>query len=188
MKKKVFGALILLISLFICCSCSVANSDGYVEESQKLQIFKTDLQLSQEQVMSQIKAEHLLENKGYLPNDELVILINLNKESLIETYNSTNTSNVKSVGEYATSLKGMAQIKEIQNEQNNFIEKLQRNNLIISVENTYNTIMNAIAVKTTYSKFLEISKLSDVKSVVMSDTYNLPKEEDRVDASAIKND
>ena len=188
MKKKVFGALILLISLFICCSCSVANSDGYVEESQKLQIFKTDLQLSQEQVMSQIKAEHLLENKGYLPNDELVILINLNKESLIETYNSTNTNNVKSVGEYATSLKGMAQIKEIQNEQNNFIEKLQRNNLIISVENTYNTIMNAIAVKTTYSKFQEISKLSDVKSVVMSDTYNLPKEEDRVDASAIKNE
>ena len=188
MKKKVFSALILLISLFICCSCSVANGNGEIEESQMLQIFKTDLKLSQEQVMSQIKAEHLLENKGYLPNDELVILINLNKESLIETYNSTEIDNVKSVGEYALSLKGMAQIKEIQNEQNNFIEKLERNNLIISVENTYNTIMNAIAVKTTYAKFQEISQLNEVKSVIMSDTYNLPKEEDRVDASAIKNE
>ena len=70
-----------------------------------LQIFNSELKLSQEQVMSQIKAEYLLENKGYLPNDELVILVNLNKESLIETYNEKLYQEVSSVGEYATSLK-----------------------------------------------------------------------------------
>ena len=184
MNKKIFSTLILLISLFVICSC--ANT-GEVER-QDLQIFKTDLQLTQEQKLSQIKANHLLENKGYLPNDELVILINLNKKSLIETYNSKYSDDIDSVAEYALSQTGKSQASEIRMEQDAFIEKLKRNNLIISVENTYNTITNAIAVKTTYAKFKEISNLEGVNSVIMSDTYNRPKETEGEDASAIVND
>ena len=124
------------------------------------------MQLTQEQKLSQIKANHLLENKGYLPNDELVILINLNKKSLIETYNSKYSDDIDSVAEYALSQTGKSQASEIRMEQDAFIEKLKRNNLIISVENTYNTITNAIAVKTTYAKFKEISNLEGVNSVI----------------------
>ena len=188
MRKKIFSALILLISLFICCSCSVAENKTQTEDTQQLQIFKTELNLSQDQKLSQIKADKLLENKGYLADDELVILINLKKESLIETYNDRYSTSIDSVSEYALSKKGTSQIESIKAEQNALIRKLKLEDLIISVENTYNTIMNAVAVKTTYANFLKISKLEDVASVIMSDTYNLPKEEDRVDTSAIIND
>ena len=69
MKNKILNALILLICLFIFCSCSVAKEKTEIDDSQQLQIFKTDLQLTQEQKLSQIKAQHLLENKGYLDNE-----------------------------------------------------------------------------------------------------------------------
>ena len=185
MKKKVLSALILLISLFICWSCGQKET---VDENKDLQIFKTDLQLTQEQKLSQIKANKLLENKGYLPNDELVILINLKGNPLIETYNNEYSTKVSSVSEYASSVKGQSQVKKIKAEQKTLIDNLQKQGLIISVENSYNTIMNAVAVKTTYANFKTISKLENVESVIMSDTYNLPKTEDRVDTSAITND
>ena len=114
MKKKVLSALILLISLFICWSCGQKET---VDENKDLQIFKTDLQLTQEQKLSQIKANKLLENKGYLPNDELVILINLKGNPLIETYNNEYSTKVSSVSEYASSVKGQSQVKKIKAEQ-----------------------------------------------------------------------
>ena len=188
MKNKILNALILLICLFIFCSCSVAKEKTEIDDSQQLQIFKTDLQLTQEQKLSQIKAQHLLENKGYLDNDELVVLVNLKKEALIDSYNEKYSSSIDSVSEFALSKKGASLINSIKTEQESLIRKLYREDLIISVENTYNTITNSIAVKTTYANFKKIAELEEVSSVNMSETYNLPKSEDKVDASAIIND
>ena len=113
MKNKILNALILLICLFIFCSCSVVKEKTEIDDSQQLQIFKTDLQLTQEQKLSQIKAQHLLENKGYLDNDELVVLVNLKKEALIDSYNEKYSSSIDSVSEFALSKKGASLINSI---------------------------------------------------------------------------
>ena len=88
MKNKLITIIVFLLGLFVLCACKEAEVEEVIENtSEQLQIFRTDLHLTQDQMLSKIKAEHLIENKGYLDNDEVVILINLKNASLIETYN-----------------------------------------------------------------------------------------------------
>ena len=186
MKRKLITLFTFLVCVFTCWSCTTTNNLKSTQ-NQELEIFRTDFKLSQEQKLSQIKAEHIKENKGYIDSDEIVILVNLNSESLIETYNSNYSSRIKSVSDYALSDAGVKQAKAIESEQKALIKELQNKNLIIDVVNTYNTITNAIAVKIKYGNFAAISQLQSVSSTIISDTYNLPKTVD-TDASAIVND
>lgn len=192
MKNKLVITFIFLISLVTLCACSNVNNDNsnVINDnlnSQKLNIFKSDLKLTQEQVLSQIKAEHLLENKGYLDDDELVVLVTLDTKALIDVYNNSYADSVNTVSDFVNSESGKKQARLINQEQTVLIDLLQEKNLIERVEYRYNTIINAVAVKTTYANFLEISKMKQVKSTIMSDTFNLPKAAG-TDASAIVND
>ncbi len=181
MKRKILLALTLIIFLIGCVSChKKENSNEPVKESnnsQQLQIFKTDLKLTQDQVLSRIKAEHLKKNGGYLDSDEIITLVTLPGDALIDTYNQDAYKRNKSVSEYASSDAGIKQAKLIKNKQDKLISKLYANNLIIDVETQYSTIINAIAVKTTYGNFKKIGYLEGVDSTIISDTYNLPKAE-----------
>ena len=74
MKNKLITIIVFLLGLFVCCACNVTDGKEVIENSsEQLQIFRSDLKLTQEQLMSKIKAEHLIENKGYLDNDEVGI-------------------------------------------------------------------------------------------------------------------
>ena len=79
--KKIFMMLLFAVIVFLCVACDkeeVQESQVSDSSKQQLQIFKTDMNLSQEQVLSQIKAERLIENNGYLDNDEVVVMVNSN--------------------------------------------------------------------------------------------------------------
>ena len=94
MFKKILVVLILLMLIVTGVSCgntSNENNNQNIESSEKLQILKTDLKLTQEQVMSRIKAQYLIENNGYKDSDEVIVMIKLNNESLIDTYNSKSS-------------------------------------------------------------------------------------------------
>ena len=188
MKKKILSALLALFLCFTCLSCSKTSDDITPpisnEISNKLQILNSDLKLTQEQVMSQIKAEHLLENNGYVDTDEVIIMLTLKEEALIDVYNS-KYSNYKSVSEYAVSSKGIKQNEKIKSEQDLMIEKLYDKNLIEDVEHRYSTIINAVAVKTTYGKLDKIADICGNDSIILSDTFNLPQSV--TDTSAIEN-
>ena len=191
MKNKLVMTFIFLIGLVTLCACSNVETNNSnisdINNPQKLNIFKSDLKLTQEQVLSQIKAEHLLENKGYLDDDELVVLVTLDTEALIDVYNNNYAESVNTVSEFAKTEMGKKQAKLINQEQTVLIDLLQEKNLIKRVEYQYSTIINAVAVKTTYANFLEINKMKEVKSTIISDTFNVPKAVD-TDASAIVND
>ena len=190
MKNKLITIIVFLLGLFVCCACKETDTKEVIENtSEQLQIFRSDLQLTQDQLMSKIKAEHLIENKGYLDSDEVVIVINLNNASLIETFNKDYATSIKTVSDFASSAKGASEVSKIKAEQAALIAELKQKDLIIDVENTYNTVLNAIAVKTTYANFKTISKMENIGTVILSETYNLPKDTDeKVDASAIVND
>ena len=187
MKLKLVTLIVFLLCIFACWSCSGAsNGLGNSNSTQELEIFRTDLKVNPEQRLSQIKAEHLKKNNGYLDSDEIVILINLKRDPLIETYNTYYSKEINSVSEYALSEQGIKQTKAIKAEQDALIEELQAQNLIIDVENTYNTVTNSVAVKIKYGNLKTINSLQSVSSTTISDTYNLPKS--TTDASAIVND
>ena len=156
----------MLLLIITCPSCKNKNKDNNVpsvdpvvtpiSNSQKLQILKSDLKLTQEQVMSRIKAENIKKNNGYLDTDEIITMVTLDGESLIESYNNRYSVLYKTVSEYANSATGIKQASKIKEEQDLLVEELKEKGLITEVEYYYSTIINAIAVKTTYGNFKEI--------------------------------
>ncbi len=188
MKKKIIAILLLFVVLLgfsSCASKDEVDNQKLEAEKNQLEIFKTDLKLTQEQVMSQIKAENLIKNNGYLDSDEVTILISLKEESIIDLYNSSSTS--LTVSEFVSTTKAQKALNKINQKQINLIKELEENKLIKNVEYQYSTIMNAIAVTTTYGNFKKISKLESIEDTILTDTYNLPKTVDATDTSGITN-
>ena len=190
MKKKIISVFLLLILILGFSSCkdkNVVEEQNKEIEKNQLQIFKTDLKLTQDQVLSQIKAEYLKENKGYLDSDEVTVLVTLKSDSLIDLYNLSNTN--LSVADYVSTVKGQKALRKINEKQTNLIKELEELKLISEVEYQYSTIMNAIAVKTTYGNFKKIGKLDSVEDTILSDTFNRPHSSSNTsDVSSIIND
>ena len=94
MKKKIISFFVILFLLIACVSCEKKNQgivDGVIDSNnpQNLQILRSDLKLTQEQVMSQMKADNIKKNNGYVDNDEIITLIQLEDEALIDSYINT---------------------------------------------------------------------------------------------------
>lgn len=179
MYKKICAALMIILTAIACTSCkngSGARNDGTpIDVSNQLQILRSDLKLTQEQVMSRIKANHLIENKGYIDTDEVVSIVTLPGDSLIDAYLDGEQLFYSSVAEYASSRKGKKKIAEIKEAQAELVAELKSYNLDFSVEYNYATVLNGIAIKSTYKTFKRLGNNFNVKSVILSDTYNLPK-------------
>ncbi len=158
------------------------------EGSNELKLFQSDFEFTPEERMSRIKAEYLIENKGYSENDEVVAILSLNGDALIDTYLADEELSEKmSVGEFAKTPMGIQKKNSIAFNQTDFLRRLTSQGLITSVNYTYTTIANAVAVTTTYGNFLKIEQLSGVKSASLAETYSRPQESDVTDASAIEN-
>ncbi len=152
-------------------SQSQTTVTGNASSSTALNVIKYGDKLTQDQVMSQIKAQYLIENGGYKDTDEVVVMVAVDGESLIETFNGGKTE-TKSVSEYAESFAGEVQESDIVKKQNAVISALQASGLITGVEYRYTTVLNAFAVNTVYGNLEKIEKTAGVKSVSLSDTYN----------------
>ena len=188
--KKIFMMLLFAVIVFLCVACDkeeVQESQVSDSSKQQLQIFKTDMKLSQEQVMSQIKAGHLLENNGYLDSDEIVVMVTLKDHALIDIYNQEYAGEIKTIADFADSYYGQRNLRNITNQQDQLIEKLKASNLIDDVLYHYNTVINAVAVKTTYGKLAKIEKFDGVEGAILSETYNRPQTTNASNASAIEN-
>ncbi len=186
MQKKIISCLALLMLLVmlmgvLLTSCgddiaeSVAEGIQQTQNPQNLQILSTGSKLTQEQMLSQIKAEHLKENKGYLDSDEITLLVCLPGTSLVDEFLAGGDRYAATIADYAMTETGRASVKRINEEQKKLIDELTEKGLIDGVSYTYNTIMNAVAVSTTYGDFKKIDKMENVADTILSETYNLPK-------------
>ena len=194
MKKKLLSIICLLLA-FVLGALTACETLGSTNEQQqtavsqkgKLNVLRSDMKVSQEQQMSQIKAEYLLKNNGYKDDDSVVVILALEDDSLIETYNNTLFKTENSVGEYAASPLGIAQAENIFARQSDLISLLQSKKLIQSVEHTYSTILNGIAVTAKYGDLEKLQNVAGVESVILCDTYNLPQTTTEEDKSVIEN-
>ena len=190
----------LLIVAMLCSilltSCDVLKSDlpsadksptadKSDNDAQTLRILKSDAKLTQEQQLSRIKAEYLIANGGYSDSDPIVAIITLPGDSLMDRFISTNA--LGSVSDYVYSEEGRAVQDAIFDEQRALVDELGAKGLISDVVYSYSTIMNGIAVNTTYGDFKKISEMNNVSLTILSDTFNRPEAIEGTDASGIVN-
>ena len=110
MKHKILMLLTLFLMGIVLVSCEYKNKENlYDNETQQLQIFKSDLNLTQDQQMSRIKAEHLKKNKGYIDSDEVITILSLSEDALIDTYNNKYSGTVNTLAKYSSSIDGRNQ-------------------------------------------------------------------------------
>ncbi len=198
-NMKKFISLFLTLIMFFAVSCAQFaedNSDiaakteiGQTIESenvsQNLRLIKSDIKFTQEEAVSRIKAEYLLENGGYKPEDTVRVMIVLDGNSLIDDYNAGN-SGAESVSEYVASTAGKYGITRIKTAQNRLISSLTSSGLIEKADNTLFTITNAIIADVKYKNLAAINSFGGVSHTILSDTYNKPQATNG-DASAINN-
>ena len=155
------------------------------DSSQTLMILKSDNKLTQDQLLSRIKAEYLITNGGYADSDPIVAIITLPGASLMDRYITTNA--LGSVSDYVHTQEGEEAQKAILAEQHALIDELYAEGLISDVAYSYSTILNGVAVHTTYGDFKNIAKKNNVHQTILSDTFNRPQALEGTDASGIVN-
>ncbi len=185
LKRKFINILMIFFALFTLASCSNSNNEVKEENKnpQQLQILNTGNTLTQEQMQSQIKADLLIKNNGYLPNDIVTVILNLNDQPLIKKYSNLISNKYKNVNEYIESYEGKCYLNSLNSKQNALIDKLNNQKLINSVLYRYTTVTNAIAVTLPYKNLEKVEGLSAVKYAILSETYNRVKETNDEDYS-----
>lgn len=151
---------------------------------QQLQILDSSYKFTQEQALSRIQADKLIANNGYKDDDKITVIVTLDGQSLIDGYLSDNYG-YTSVADYVACSVGSAKQTAMSDSQNSVIATLKAKNLIESVKCTYTTLLNGFAVNTTYGNVKNIEKVAGVKSVILSDTYNLPTTQSTSSSSSV---
>ncbi len=195
-KKVLLGIVSFTASCVMAasaCACGYtgngkteAGKNTAADDSHEILMLNSDYTFSQEQQLSRIKAENLKKNEGYLDGDDVVVVLTLDDDSLIDTYNA-NPNGFSSPDGYALSRRGAMQSGRLLSEQNALAASLKAQGLISGVEYNYTVITNAMAVRTKYGKISALGAQAGVSSVSLSETYNRPQSAS-TDASVIIND
>lgn len=181
-KRKLFGAMLGIVSIAALASCKdnkpVTNEvdDVNTSNSQKLQILNTGAKLTQEQRLSQIKADYLLQNNGYKDDDTVTVILSLDEDSIVSRYSKDMSNKYESVNDYINSIEGQSYNTRLEIAQNNLIKKLKTSNLISNVLYRYTTVTNGIAVEMLYKNLEKVEGMTSIKYASLSETYNQVKE------------
>ena len=202
MIKKIVAVAMTALMAFTFSACadkegasdninnSTGNMGGITSEfgSGEIELLRQDSKLTQEQVLSRIKAEKLIENKGYKDDDAIKVMVKLPETSLVESFNSGANATFGSVAEYSKSSAGIIEKRAINARQESVVSELKAKGLIDSVEYRYNTVTNAIAVTAKYGNLEKIKSVTGVENVYISDTYNRPQAISVDEVNSIVND
>lgn len=188
-KKRLITS-VLVASLGLVTSCaniSSSTADASDQDSNKLKIMLSDAEVDQQSRLSQMRADLLRQNQGYLDSDEVTVILELQGSSLID-YNLGLTNPYGSVADYALSSAGTLNSRAISSTQSSLIDRLKGQKLIKSVEHQYQTVINGIAVRTTYGNLETLNDFQGVKRAVLAETYNRPEAVSGVTSSVTTND
>ncbi len=174
----------LTLSLTMACSSvqlpsieesTQENSQAALPDSAHLPLLLSDAKISQESRLSQMKADLIKSNNGYLASDKVTAIIELPEPSLMDHYLAKSNNQYVSLSNYATSTEGIAYTNQLQIKQEQYIQNLINKGYIDGVEHRYTTLMNGFSVTTTYGDFQKMEGLSSISQTYLCETYNLPK-------------
>lgn len=175
--RKRFMVSILSLSMMIMSGCQAINNNTQGKENEnsksQLQVLKSDAAIDKYATLDKIKAEYLVQHKGYSDKDKVKAIVEFDGSSLSDYYLNLKDNKYASVGDYANSIFGQNNEKVITLEQTKAIEKLRSLKVLDKVEHSYKTIINAIAISTTYGSISKIGEVDGIKSVSLVETYNL---------------
>ncbi|MCM1130257.1 MAG: leucine-rich repeat protein [Roseburia sp.] len=172
--KKLSLCSIAFLGLLM--SCSLAPCDPVVSN------LESDQQLSIEKLNADFKANFIDSiNKDLIQkinnfdmNQEVNVIITFSDNSLVSDFNTKNP-NFENVSEYAKSKAGLDFVKKLNDKQKGIKNHLLSSNLVKDIKYSYSTILDGIYATTTYSNIENITKLSGVERVMISDTYAAPQ-------------
>ena len=105
-----------------------------------------------------------------VPDETKTLIVSLDGKSVLDA-----KSNNETVAQFMDSSVGFATMRAIDEEQKNFINKLNSRKINYKVKHTYSTILNAVAIEVNTAYLSEIKELAGVKSVVVGSTYLVPQ-------------
>ena len=194
MGKIKNGLILSCLSLMIglsSCSFIVGNqtnnsNNSNNETSGKLQVLNANVDMTQLSSVDRIKAEYLIKNQGYLSDDIVDVIIELDDDALIDNY-LENEKDYESVGAYAYSKDGGKATTNINKAQTSLINSLTKKGLIKEIDHQYRTIINGFSTSIKYGDLQKLEGYTGIKNVVIQDTYNLPQSTKSNTGSAVQN-
>ena len=97
------------------------------------------------------------------------------KTVIIRLSGKTLMEGVSGNGGYLSTAEGRAQIKAVENEQNALLKRLRSHGISYSYVDGFDTVVNAVAVKTSVKSISAIKSIAGVEGVYVSERYAYPE-------------
>ena len=113
----------------------------------------------------------VLENEQAPKYETRTVMVTLEGDNLVKRSQADGYS----VQGYLQSFTGSRATAEIKKEQNDFLKRLSKTGIPYALENTYNTVLNAVAIEVDTQYVSRIKQMDGVKSAVITTEYSVPK-------------
>ncbi len=159
---KRFMALVLAFMLVMASPLGVYADT--LETSKELEVTPLEGISLRDDIINKGQQVEASKVEQYSPNDKVIIIVELEEESVLEVYNNTKTR--LAVNEFKASAAGQNQVASILEEQDEVIAKTEGEVLY-----QYTTVLNGFAIETNYSELEDIRKMDGVKNAFVSGMY-----------------
>lgn len=176
-KKLVLSMLfVLLVSGCVACTGDENSFNTNDDETIKLNLMSADLIADITDNERYLNKDLLYDIKGLDKDDKINIIVTIDKNGLIDSYNTDNKG-YETLNEFAGSRKASSEVSKMTNEQEKFANELLEKKYINSINHSYTTLLNGFSAETTYGQFLKLVKAGyDVKFTI-SEVYTEPEYE-----------
>ncbi len=179
MKKKARRFLCGALSLAMCSTLAVESVLRISANDKATQGASVTADASFKNVTGQFDTSKLMEsyfNSSVFKTEEQApvyetrtVMVTLSGDSLVARAGDAK------VTDYIDSAAGEKAAVEIANEQDGFLKALSKRGVSYSLEHTYNTVLNAVAIEIDTKYVSSIKEMKGVESVVITTSYSEPK-------------
>ncbi len=185
-KRILCGALSLMMVTSLALEYGISNADASYAGAT------TTAKASFENVTGQFDTTKLMEsyfNSSVMKSEDVAptyetrtVVVTLKGENLVESADGEN------VTDYIDSWEGQRATDSIASEQSAFLRALTKKGIPYTLERTYNTVLNGVAIEIDTEYVSEIKKMSGVKSVVITTAYAEPETASATGSGAATNE
>ncbi len=189
MKKSVKGILCGALSLALCSTLAVegvlrskANSEKFITSTTMASVDATFKNVTGKFDTSKIREENF--NDSVLKTEDVApvyetrtVMITLSQDALIDAAGDTTVEN------YLNTWNGERSRADIKTQQKQFLQALSKKGISYKLEDTYDVLLNAVAVELDTQYVSAIKEMKGVESVVITSAFAEPQTVDTASVS-----